>query len=86
MPDATTRPIITEANDALTWKPLRLLSFYRVILAGLMAVLFLSIPQDIGLGLRAHDLYALASLAYLGFSVLAGFTILIPGYTTTTGL
>ena len=71
-----------ESHDALTWKPLRLLSFYRVILAGLLAVLFFSIPEDTGLGLRQHDLYALASTAYLLFSVLAGFAARLrqPGY------
>jgi two-component system sensor histidine kinase PilS (NtrC family) len=62
-----------ETLDALTWKPLRLLSFYRVILAGLLVVLFFSIPADSGLGLRQHDLYAFTSFAYLAFSVLAGF-------------
>ncbi len=71
-----------ESHDALTWKPLRLLSFYRVILAGLLAVLFFSIPEDTGLGLRQHDLYALMSVAYLLFSVLAGFAARLrqPGY------
>jgi two-component system sensor histidine kinase PilS (NtrC family) len=71
-----------ESHDALTWKPLRLLTFYRVILAGLLAVLFFSIPEDTGLGLRQHDLYALMSIAYLLFSVLAGFAARLrqPGY------
>lgn len=66
----------------MTWKPLRLLSFYRVILAGLLAVLFFSIPEDTGLGLRQHNLYALMSIAYLLFSVLAGFAARLrqPGY------
>ena len=75
LPDLQTR-------DALTWKPLRLLSFYRVILAGLLAVLFFSIPEDTGLGLRHNDLYAIASIGYLVFSVLAGFTARLrqPGY------
>ena len=70
------------SEDALTWKPLRLLSFYRVILAGLLAVLFFSIPEDTGLGLRQQDLYAVTSIAYLAFSVSAGFAarLRIPGY------
>lgn len=71
-----------ETHDALTWKPLRLLSFYRVILAGLLAVLFFSISEDIGLGQRQHDLYAFTSIAYLLFSVLTGFAARLrqPGY------
>jgi len=71
-----------ETHDALTWKPLRLLSFYRVILAGLLAVLFFGIPEDTGLGLRQHDLYGFTSIAYLLFSVLAGFAARLrqPGY------
>jgi two-component system sensor histidine kinase PilS (NtrC family) len=71
-----------ESHDALTWNPLRLLSFYRVILAGLLVVLFFSIPEDTGLGLRQPDLYALTSIAYLLFSVLAGFAARLrqPGY------
>ena len=83
MPDPHAERFSTPgANDALTWKPLRLLSFYRVILAGLLAVLFFSIPEDTGLGLREHDLYAMTSIAYLAFSVLAGFSarLRIPGY------
>jgi len=71
-----------EALDALTWNPLRLLSFYRVILAGLLTVLFFSIPEDTGLGGRQPELYALTSIIYLLFSVLAGFAarLRIPGY------
>ena len=83
MPDSYADRFTNQENrDALTWKPLRLLSFYRVILAGLLAMLFFSIPEDTGLGLRQHNLYALASIAYLLFSVLAGFAARLrqPGY------
>jgi two-component system sensor histidine kinase PilS (NtrC family) len=83
MPDAyADRFSVPSTDDALTWKPLRLLSFYRVILAGLLAVLFFSIPEDTGLGQRQHDLYGITSIAYLAFSVFAGFAarLRIPGY------
>ena len=83
MPDAyADRMPNPGALDALTWKPLRLLSFYRVILAGLLTVLFFSIPEDTGLGLREHNLYAITSIVYLAFSVVAGFTarLRVPGY------
>ena len=33
------------ARDALTWKPLRLLSFYRLSLAGLLTALFYGIAD-----------------------------------------
>ena len=71
-----------QTHDALTWKPLRLLSFYRVILAGLLAVLFFSIPDDTGLGIRDKELYALTSITYLLYSVLSGFAARLrqPGY------
>ena len=75
-----------QTHDALTWKPLRLLSFYRVILAGLLAVLFFSIPENTGLGIRDNELYAFTSIAYLLFSVLAGFGARLrkPGYELLT--
>ena len=75
-----------ESRDALTWKPLRLLSFYRAILAGLLVVLFFSIPENSGLGSQHHTLYALTSIAYLLFSVLAGFSARLrhPGYELQT--
>jgi two-component system sensor histidine kinase PilS (NtrC family) len=83
MPDTYAERFSTPgSDDDLTWKPLRLLSFYRVILAGLLAVLFFSIPEDTGLGLRQQDLYAITSIAYLAFSVFAGFSARLrrPGY------
>ena len=41
-----------ERLDALTWKPLRLLTFYRAILAGLLLVLFFAIGDISTLGLQ----------------------------------
>jgi len=83
MPDSCSERFpSTSANDALTWKPLRLLSFYRIILAGLLAALFFRIADDTGLGSRLPELYALTAIAYLLFSVVAGFTARLryPGY------
>ena len=87
MPDSyTDRFPDQQTHDTLPWKPLRLLSFYRVILAGLLAVLFFSIPGDTGLGSRDNDLYTFTSIAYLYFSVLAGFAARLrqPGYELQT--
>ncbi|NOR41618.1 MAG: hypothetical protein GQ537_10460 [Gammaproteobacteria bacterium] len=74
------------SQDDLTWKPLRLLTFYRVILAGLLTVLFFSISDSTTLGIKNPALYALTGTSYLGFSLLAGFTTRLrrPGYELQT--
>lgn len=73
-------------RDALTWKPLRLLTFYRLTLAGLLTVLFFGIPDNSALGTYNPDLYTLISVFYLAFSVAAGFTTRLrrPGYELQT--
>lgn len=75
-----------EALDALTWKPLRLLSFYRVILAGLLAVLFFSLSDNTTLGIQNATVYKLTAISYLLFGVLAGFAARLrtPGYELQT--
>ena len=74
------------SQDDLTWKPLRLLTFYRVILAGLLTVLFFSISDSTTLGIKNPALYALTCTGYLGFSLLVGFTTRLrqPGYELQT--
>lgn len=71
-----------EALDALTWKPLRLLSFYRAILAGLLSVVFFSVGEQTALGSADPKLYGATCLAYLAFSLLAGTQARLrrPGY------
>ena len=61
-------------RDALTWKPLRLLTFYRLTLAGLLTVLYFGIPNNPALGTYNPHLYTLTCVFYLAFSVAAGFT------------
>ena len=75
-----------EAADALTWKPLRLLSFYRVILAGLLTILFFSLSDSTTLGIQNATLYKLTAISYLLFGVLAGFAARLrkPGYELQT--
>jgi two-component system sensor histidine kinase PilS (NtrC family) len=75
-----------ESQDELTWKPLRLLTFYRVILAGLLTMLFFSISDSTILGIKNPVLYALTCSGYLGFGLLAGFTTRLrrPGYELQT--
>lgn len=69
-------------RDAQTWKPLRLLTFYRVILAALLAILFLSLRNETSLGHAYPGIYGLASTAYLVFSIIAGFSARLrkPGF------
>ncbi|MDH3935532.1 MAG: hypothetical protein OEU62_10230, partial [Gammaproteobacteria bacterium] len=72
--------------DALTWKPLRLLSFYRVILAGLLALLFFNLTDNTTLGIQNPVVYKLTVIGYLLFGVLAGFAARLrrPGYELQT--
>lgn len=69
-------------HDRLAWKPLRLLTFYRLTLAGLLTVLYLTISVDTSLGMEAPGLYGLTCIGYLLFSLLAGFAARLrwPGY------
>ncbi len=71
-----------QERDALTWKPLRLLTFYRLILAGLLTTLFLGIPDSTTLGISYPGVYAAACFGYLAFGLVAGFTARLrhPGY------
>jgi two-component system sensor histidine kinase PilS (NtrC family) len=71
-----------QERDALTWKPLRLLTFYRLILAGLLTTLFFSIPDSTTLGINYPGIYAAGCIGYLGFALLAGFATRLrnPGY------
>ena len=61
-------------RDARTWKPLRLLTFYRVILAGLLAALFFGLRNEASFGQSHPDIYSFTCIGYLLFSVLAGFS------------
>lgn len=75
-----------EVLDSLTWKPLRLLSFYRVILAGLLTILFFSLSDSTTLGIQNSTIYKLTAISYLLFGILAGFAARLryPGYELQT--
>jgi two-component system sensor histidine kinase PilS (NtrC family) len=79
---------IQKGRDALTWKPLRLLTFYRLILAGMLLALYLGLRDNSTLGGANPALYTLVSIIYIGFSLLAGFTARLrrPGYEFQTAL
>lgn len=61
-------------RDALTWKPLRLLTFYRLILAGLLTALYFGVPNNPPLGSHNPGLYSLTCSLYLAFSIVAGIS------------
>jgi len=63
-----------QEHDALTWKPLRLLTFYRLILVGLLTTLFFTIHDSTTLGINYPGIYAAVCIGYLGFALVAGFT------------
>jgi two-component system sensor histidine kinase PilS (NtrC family) len=75
MPESSAkRQMEPDDLDVLTWKPLRLLTFYRVILAGLLSVLYFTIGSETTLGIEQPELFSVTCIAYLLFSLLAGFT------------
>ncbi len=75
-----------KGRDALTWKPLRLLTFYRLILASMLLALYFGLKGDSTLGGTNPALYTLTCVFYIGFSLIAGFTARLrrPGYELQT--
>ncbi|RRQ22533.1 sensor histidine kinase [Thiohalobacter thiocyanaticus] len=69
-------------QDALTWKPLRFLTLYRLVLAALLVLLFFLLPGSRNLGSDNPWLYALVSLGYFLFALVVGFSTRLrrPGF------
>ncbi|WJW74930.1 ATP-binding protein [Thiohalobacter sp. IOR34] len=67
-------PAIAEQRDALSWKPLRFLTLYRLLLATLLFVSYFLPARQQALGSEAPWLFAIVSLAYLLFALATGFT------------
>lgn len=63
-----------EATGA-SWKPLRYYAIYRLILAGLFAVLVITARLPAPFGGYAPQLFAWTSYAYVAFSLLAGSSV-----------
>ena len=70
----TQADLADRAAVARVWQPLRLLTFYRLILTGLLAVLFFSLRDANPFNVTHPALFANTLLVYLGFSLAAGFT------------
>lgn len=64
------------------WQPLRLLTFYRLILAGLLTVLHFSLQDSNPFNVQIPALFGSTLLTYLLFSVAVGFTTRLhwPGF------
>jgi two-component system sensor histidine kinase PilS (NtrC family) len=71
--ESDTRFELAESGD-LTWKPLRLLSFYRLILSSLLMVLFLGISGNASFGNTNPLLFSITGTFYVGFSLLVGIS------------
>jgi len=64
------------------WQPLRILTFYRVVLAGLLAVLYFALQDSNPFNAENHPLFSATLLTYLFFAIAVGFSTRLhwPGY------
>lgn len=64
------------------WQRLRLLSFYRLVLTGLLAVLYFALQDSNPFGVQDHALFRSTLLVWLVFSLVAGTATRLqqPGY------
>ncbi|BCO33075.1 sensor protein PilS [Thiohalobacter sp. COW1] len=71
-----------DRQDSLTWKPLRFLTLYRLVLAALLVLLFFLLPGARNLGSDNPWLYAVVSLGYFLFALVVGFSTRLrrPGF------
>lgn len=60
-------------NIKPVWQSLRVLTFYRVILAGLITVLYLLLYDSNPFSVQTHSLFRTTLLTWLAFSVVVGF-------------
>ena len=64
------------------WQALRLLTFYRVVLAGLLTVLHVGLAENNPFNVELPELFRSTLLTYLAFGIAAGFSTRLrwPGY------
>lgn len=72
--------MVTEVTDAgsaaiPSSQALRVLSLYRLVLSGLLTVLYVTLADADPFGVRQPALFATTLLVYLGFSLVAGFMV-----------
>ena len=61
-------------NTQQNWQYLRVLTFYRIILAGLLTALYFLTPDSNPFSITNHPLFRATLTLWLGFSVVIGFT------------
>ena len=68
-------------RDSLTWKPLRFLTFYRLILAGFLVTVFF-VTGSTPLGEQNPGLFFITGVGYILFALVAGFAarLRVPSY------
>jgi len=70
----TAEPMPVTPSSPAAWQPLRILTFYRVILAGLLISMYYLVQDINPFNVQNQPLFSLTLLAYLAFSVAAGFS------------
>ena len=70
------------AFSPTSWQPLRILTFYRVVLAGLLTVLYFALQDSNPFNAQNHQLFSATLLTYLFFAIAVGFSTRLhwPGY------
>lgn len=63
------------SREFQTWRPLRLLNFYRITLSGLFVAVYLFSPAQNILGKHSPWLFETISIAYLVFGFVSSYTI-----------
>ncbi len=81
MTKATPRSSDTSFADR-SWQPLRILTFYRLVLAGLLTVLYFTLQDSNPFSTQNHQLFRATLLAYLAFALAIAFSTRLqrPGY------
>jgi len=66
----------------ISWQPLRILTFYRVVLAGLLTVLYFALQDSNPFNAQNHQLFRVTLLSYLVLAIAVGFSTRLhwPGY------
>jgi two-component system sensor histidine kinase PilS (NtrC family) len=67
-------PAARRPATPVDWQPLRLLSFYRVTLAGLLVMLYVALLDSNPFNVRHHSLFQNTLLSYTAFALAVGFS------------
>jgi two-component system sensor histidine kinase PilS (NtrC family) len=71
---STTPPTSELPFSPTSWQPLRILTFYRVILAGLLTILYFALQDSNPFNAQNHPLFSATLLTYLVFAIAVGFS------------